>query len=319
LGFYRGKKVVVTGGLGFLGKNLVEGLLRDGAEVTAVTHSSKAGDSEDFSVVNADLRVLSEAQRALSGADHVFHLAAHGFGIGANINADAELLTANVLMSVNTLEAARLNGVERYLYCSSSSVYNADHDLLDDTIPWDGDPHPSEYGFGWAKRTAEIQAKTYAANTEMKVSIVRPSNPYGLNDLFDPDRSHVIPAMMLRALDRENPFTVWGSGRAVRSFVFSDDVARAMMLAGEHITDGESVNLASPARTTIGELAVALLEACDASDLAIEFDTTKPEGHPGRFPTTEKATSLLGWTAETDLAEGLKKTVDWFLENSGRG
>jgi nucleoside-diphosphate-sugar epimerase len=92
-----------------------------------------------------------------------------------------------------------------------------------------------------------------------------------------------------------------------------------MMLAGERIEDGESVNLASPARTTIGELAVALLKACDASDLQIEFDTTKPEGHPGRFPTTEKATSLLGWTAVTDLAEGLKKTVDWFLEKSGRG
>ena len=309
---------MVTGGLGFLGRNLVEALVSDGAEVTAVTHSAKAENTEEFAVVNADLRVLSEARRALSGADHVFHLAAHGFGIGANINADAQLMTSNVLMSVCTLEAARLNGVERYLYCSSSSVYNAELDLLDDTIPWDGDPHPSEHGFGWAKRTAEIQAKTYAASTDMNVAIVRPSNPYGLNDLFDPERSHVIPAMILRALDRDDPFTVWGSGRAVRSFVFSDDIARAMMLAGEHIIDGESVNLASPSRTTIGELAIAILDVCGASDLQIQFDTTKPEGHPGRFPTTEKATSLLGWTAETDLGEGLKKTVEWFLQKSAR-
>ena len=304
--------------MGFLGRNVVNMLIRVGAEVTVVTHSERTNPVTDFKVAKADLRILSEARHALKGADHVFHLAAHGFGIGANITVHPELLTSNLSMSLNTLEAAKLNGVERYLYCSSSSVYNAEDDLLDDMKPWDGEPHSSEYGFGWAKRTAEIQAKIYADHADMKVAIVRPSNPYGIDDLFDPDRSHVIPAMMLRALDRENPFSVWGSGGAVRSFVFSEDAARAILLAGERITDGDAVNIASPARTTIGELAALLLDACDASDLPIEFDTSKPEGHPGRFPTTEKATSLLGWTAETDLAEGLQKTVQWYRETSGR-
>ena len=316
MGFYTGKKIVVTGGLGFLGRNVVDQLIQDGADVTAVTHSQRDPADYDFKVVTADLRILSEAEQTVKDADHVFHLAAHGFGIGANISVHPELLTANLSMSLNTLEAARRSGVERYLYCSSSSVYNADHDLLDDTVAWDGEPHPSEHGFGWAKRTAEIQAKTFAENTDMQIAIVRPSNPYGIHDLFDSARSHVVPAMMLRALDRENPFTVWGSGKAVRSFVFSADAAKAILLAGQKIVDGDAVNIASPARTTIGELASLLLDACDASDLPIEFDTSKPEGHPGRFPTTAKATSLLGWTAETGLDAGLRKTVQWYREKS---
>jgi GDP-L-fucose synthase len=318
LGFYTGKKVVVTGGLGFLGRNVIDLLIEDGADVTAVTRSDQKSTDRDFKVVNADLRIISEAENAVKGADHVFHLAAHGFGIGANISVHPELLTSNLSMSLNTLEAARRASVERYLYCSSSSVYNAEHDLLDDTVAWDGEPHPSEHGFGWAKRTAEIQAKTFAEHTDMKIAIVRPSNPYGIHDLFDSAKSHVIPAMMLRALDRENPFSVWGSGKAVRSFVYSKDAAQAILLAGERIVDGDSVNIASPTRTTIGELAGLLLDACDASDLPIEFDTSKPEGHPGRFPTTSKATRLLGWTAETSLTDGLKKTVDWYNETQRR-
>jgi GDP-L-fucose synthase len=313
MGFYSGRRVLVTGGTGFIGSNLAKALVVAGAKVRVTTRHAGHKRTGDAEVLNCDLIDPAQCLKAVRGTDMVFHLAAHGFGIGANVHAQPELFTRNAIMSVNILEAARQAGVQRFLLCSSSSVYDGAADVLDDTKPWTGDPHPSEFGFGWAKRTAEAQARVYAQHADMKIAIVRPSNPYGPMDLFDPQRSHVIPAMVLRALAREDPFTVWGTGKAQRSFVFVDDLVAGMMLALEKHAACDPLNLASPVRTPIAELARKVLAACGAADLKIKFDTTKPEGHPGRFPTTAKAMAAIGWQATTPLDEGISKTVRWYL------
>jgi GDP-L-fucose synthase len=213
------------------------------------------------------------------------------------------------------LDAAHKEGVERYLLTSSSAVYDGGSSVLDDTTPWRSDPHPSEFGFGWAKRMAELQARAYAGYYSMKIAIVRPSNPYGPRDNFSRERSHVIPSLIRRALAREYPFTVWGTGNAVRSFVYARDVAEAMLLALEHYAVGDPLNVASGERTSIADLTRLILELCGFEAAAIEFDPTKPEGHPGKSPTVSKAQEKIGFTARTGLRAGLTDTIHWYRQN----
>ncbi len=313
MSFYSGRRVLVTGGTGFIGANLTRALVAAGAKVRVSARRVEHDRLRDAEVFACDLTDAAQCLRTVRGMDTIFHLAAHGFGIGANVQAQPELFTRNTIMCVNILEAARQGRVERFLLCSSSSVYDGAAEVLDDSKPWTGDPHPSEFGLGWAKRAAEAQARVYAQHAGMKIAVVRPSNPYGPMDLFDPQRSHVIPAMVLRALAREDPFTVWGTGKAQRSFVYVDDLVAGMMLALEKHAVCDPLNLASPERTSIAEVARKVLAACRAQDLAIKFDVTKPEGHPGRSPTTGKAKAAIGWEATTPLDEGIRKTVQWYL------
>jgi GDP-L-fucose synthase len=225
------------------------------------------------------------------------------------------MFTQNALINTNILDAAHKEGVGRYLLTSSSAVYDGGSNVLDDTIPWRSDPHPSEFGFGWAKRMAELQARAYAEYYGMKIAIVRPSNPYGPRDNFDPERSHVIPALIRRALAREHPFAVWGAGRAVRSFIYAGDVVEAMLLALEHHCVGDPLNVASCERTSIADLTHLILELCGFGAAAVEFDTSKPEGHPGKFPTIGKSQEKIGFTARTGLRAGLTKTIHWYRQS----
>lgn len=315
MSFYSGKNVLVTGGTGFIGANLARALIRAGAHVRVAARRSSATRVPGAEPVECDLTDPAQCLSALRGCDLAFHLAAHGFGIGANVQMQADLFTRNTLMSVNVLDAARLKGVQGFLLCSSASVYDGTATELDDAAEWTGDPHPSEFGFGWAKRNAEVQARVYARYAGMNIAIVRPSNPYGPLDVFDQQKSHVVPAMIMRALAGESPLTVWGTGRAVRSFVFVDDVVQGMMLALEKHAVCDPINLASPERTSIGELARKVLAACGRAGDEVRFDTARPEGHPGRFPTTSKAREKIGWEAATPLDEGLERTVKWYRES----
>lgn len=303
----------MTGGTGFLGSHLVEALVRRGAVVRVATH--RRGDvPSGVDVIQADLADPSQCRSAARGMDCVFHLAAVGGGLHANLKAPHEIFTTNVLLNTNMLDAASREGVERYLLTSSSAVYDGDAGVLDDTQPWRADPHPSEFGFGWAKRVAEIQARTYADACGMKIAIVRPSNPYGPGDALDPERSHVIPALVRRVESGERPVRVWGTGKAVRSFIYAGDVADAMLLALERYAVCDPVNVASGEQTSIADLARLILDLCGLEKTALEFDATKPDGHPGKFPTIAKARERVGFAAQTSLREGLVKTILWVRE-----
>jgi GDP-L-fucose synthase len=244
--------------------------------------------------------------------DSVFHLAAFGWGLGENMKLHSQLFTRNVLMNTAMLEAAHQAGVERYLYTSSSAVYAGTMSALDDEQPWNGDPHPSEFSFGWAKRAGEIQARIYASAGTMKIAIVRPSNPYGPGDDFHPTRAHVVPSLIIRACERHKPFVVWGTGRVERSFVHASDVARAMLLALEKGADCDPINIASREVTTIADVARMVLELSGHRDAGLTFDASKPEGHPGKYPSVKKAEEKLGFRAEIKLQEGLEDTISWY-------
>jgi GDP-L-fucose synthase len=310
--FYRGKRVLVTGGLGFLGTHVTQHLLNSGAQVRVTTHRQDVPRQKDFEIVKADLTNIDACRMAAKSMDCVFHLAAFGFGLGANQEIYSQLFSTNVLMNTSMLEACRHAGVERYLYTSSSSVYSGDLNVLDDEVPWTREPHRSEFSFGWGKRMAEIQARIYADSHGMKIAIVRPANPYGPHDDFHPTRAHVVPSLIVRAFKREKPFVVWGTGNVERSFIHADDVGRAMLLALEKHATCDPLNIASHEITKIGSIAKMILELSGYGDADLVFDTTKPEGHPRKYPAVRKAEEAIGFRAEIGIREGLEDTIEWY-------
>jgi GDP-L-fucose synthase len=310
--FYRGKRVLVTGGLGFLGSHVTRHLVNSGARVRVTTRRQEIPQRSDFEIVRADLTDIAGCRRAVESVECVFHLAAFGFGLGANLEVQSRLFTANVSMNTSMLEACRQAGIERYLYTSSSSVYPGTITVLDDEVEWTGDPHPSEYSFGWAKRIGEIQARVYAESHGMKIAIVRPANPYGPNDDFHATRGHVIPSLIVRAFERQKPFVIWGTGKAERSFIHAEDVARAMLLALEKHAVCDPINVASHEISNIGDIARTILELSGYGDADLVFDTSKPEGHPRKYPTVRKAEDKIGFRAEIPLRQGLSDTIDWY-------
>ena len=203
-------------------------------------------------------------------------------------------------------------GVERYLYTSSSAVYSGSDTILDDEKPWTDNPHPSEFSFGWAKRLGELQARVYADNDSMKIAIVRPTNPYGPGDNFHPTKAHVIPSLIIRAFEKQDSFVVWGTGRVERSFIHVTDMARAMLLALEKYSVCDPLNIASPDITRISEVARLVLDLSGRGQVELVFDSSKPEGHPGKYPTTKKTAEKIGFTAGIDLRQGLQETIEWY-------
>jgi GDP-L-fucose synthase len=310
--FYRGKRILVTGGLGFIGSHLVKQLLHGGAEVRVVTHQPDPPKSDAFEIVIADLTRLEDCRHVAQSMDCVFHLAAFGWGLGENVKLHSQLFTMNALMNTSMMEGAYQAGVERYLYTSSSSVYSGSESILDDEQPWTGEPHPSEFSFGWAKRMGELQARIYFEKNQMKVAIVRPSNPYGPNDNFHPTKAHVIPSLIIRAFQNPNPFVVWGTGRAERSFVHVADAARAMLLTLERHAVCDPLNIASPEVTSIGDIARMVLQFSGHGDAELVFDSSKPEGHPRKYPSIKKAQDKINFRAEIGLREGLQDTIQWY-------
>ena len=310
---YKGSKVLVTGGTGFLGTHLVAALLVAGAEVRTVGRRARPCHlAPEVEYLKGDLLDAETRTRSLRGIELVFNLAAVGWGLHENLRRQADLLTGNILLNTLMLDAAFKAGISGYLYTSSSAVYPGYLEQLDEDAPWDAPPHGSEAAFGWAKRIGELQARVYFENHKLPIAIVRPANPYGPWDNFDPERSHVIPALIRRALAREDPFVVWSSGAPLRSFVYASDAAEMMMLALERCADCRPINIASPELVSIAELVRMVLVAGNHHRARVAFDANKPDGHPRKVPSLRRAAEALGKTDYIPLRDGLARTVEWY-------
>lgn len=322
---FSGKQVLVTGGAGFVGSHLVEKLVSSGAKVRvpvrgntpkSVLFLDKVLNDVDF--IGCDLTVMDDCLAACRGADYVFHLAAFVRGVGYNKTHGAEMYTKNMLINTNMLEAARLHGVERYLFTSSACGYplNAPVPLVEDDF-FNGDMEPTNATYGWAKRMGEVQAKAYAEQYGMKVAIVRPFNIYGPRDNFNLEQCHVVPALIRKAVEKWDPFVIWGDGTPTRVFVYVDDIVNGMMLAMQKGCDADPVNIGSDEEVTMNQLAGLIMRISGYDNAKIIFDSSKPGGQPRRCASIEKAAAKIGYKPTVNLEGGLKKTIEWYKANKG--
>ncbi len=307
LEFFDGRKVLVTGGTGLIGRSVVEMLNGAGARVTVVS-LDRLKVPVGVRHVFGDITERELCLKLTRGMDAVCHLA----GIKGSARVTEKKLASHfiptLLMNIHILDACRANNVGKVVYTSSIGAYAPtdvfrEEDYRLDSIPMDF--------AGWAKRMAELQIHAYKVQYGLEnFAIVRPSNVYGPGDNFDPANAMVIPSLMCRIYRKEDPLLVWGDGTAVRDFVFSRDAAEGIILALYHGTGGGFVNLGSGRETSIRELVEALRSFLD---FRYEFDATKPSGYPKRVMDITQARRRIGYDPSTPLVEGLKTTWAWFI------
>ena len=317
--FWTGKNVLVTGGTGFIGSFVCEQLLAKGAKVTATTKSGSLKNvshlTKDLKIRKADLTDFDETNKITKNQNIILNLASKVAGIQFNINHPATMFSENIQIAQNIASASVKNNIERLLMVSSACVYP--RNCIIPTPETEGfllDPEPTNLGYGWAKRVEELIARFHYQEFGLKVAIARPYNAYGPRDNFDPEISHVIPGLIKRVFDDENPLVVWGSGKQTRSFLYAEDLARGLLEIAEKYPEADPINIGTDEEVTIADLAKMIVKL-SGKNIKIVFDKTKPDGQPRRNCDTKKAKEKIGFEAEISLEKGLKKTIDWYRKN----
>jgi GDP-L-fucose synthase len=324
-GCYRGKRVLVTGGAGFAGSHLVEALVSLDAEVTVPRRPSTRLEYLDavvdrVRIMDADLAEPRGACAAVANQEIVFHLAAaKGGGIVHSMQHHGSLFRDNMLTTIHVLEALRRAQPQRVVFTSSACVYPRHCSIP--TPEEDGArdaPEPTNAGYGWSKRMLEFLAGAYREEFGINVGIARPFNLYGPRDDFFAPSSHVIPGIIRRLYNGENPLVVWGSGQQTRSFLYVEDLARGLLLMGAHRDYAGPVNFAAPEEVTIHDLAALIVEL-SGKDVALRVDPSRPDGQPRRAGDGRRARRELGFEAVVPLREGLRHTLRWYEKNRSKG
>lgn len=320
--FWKNKKVLVTGGAGFIGSHVVEVLVEKGARVT-VLDNLQSGNLKNLKEVKDKIIIIkgdctdgSIAEKACVGQEVVMNLAARVGGIEYNRTHQATMLKDNLLIGSVMLEKAKEAGVERFLVVSSACVYPRNCKIpTPESEGFLDEPEPTNGGYGWAKRMNEKLGMYYVEEFGMKVGIVRPYNCYGPRDHFNSEVSHVIPALIKRILNGENPIMVWGSGKQTRAFLYVTDLAEGMIRAIEKYPKPDPINLGSDEEISIAELVRKITEITKMNS-KIKFDTTKPDGSPRRNSDNKKSKEILNLNQKVYLDEGLRNTIEWYKKNT---
>lgn len=317
--YWKSRKVLVTGGAGFLGSYLVEELVQGGAKVTVVDNLSTSSLENLSSVrkkiqfIRGDLRDLKLCLKVTEGVEVVMNLASPAYGMGYSIQHHGEMFYGTALVQLQMFEAARMNKVSRFLVVSSSCVYPDDAPIPTPELEvMTGRPEKVNEGYGWAKRIGELQGRYYASEYGMEIAICRPFNPYGGRYRWKGQKSHVIPTLVKRILDGEDPLRVWGSGNQRRNFLHARDTARLMMMITDRYACAQPVNIGYEDDVSIAELVSLICEVSRKSPQVV-FDTEKPEG---RFRKCADATLLKkitnNYVPKISLRQGVQEMIDWY-------
>ena len=315
--FYKDKKVLVTGGSGFVGTHFVKALTKQGAKVRIPIHKrTPLVEDDTIEKVYADLNNLEECQKVCEGIDYVFHAAGAVAAAGITVTNPMSAIATNLVLTVRILEAACTRSVKRILiFSSGTTAYpDVDYPIREDEM-WQGPPPQIYFGYGWMRRYLELLAEFAALKSNMDVAICRPTAVYGRHDNFDPDTSHVIPALIRRATQKEDPFVVWGTGKEIRDFLHITDLVQGCLLLMEKHAICEPVNIGYGKAVTIKQIVEIILKAVGHDKAKLEFDTTKPTTIPVRMVNTSRAQDILGFEPSVCLEDGLRDTVRWYMEN----
>ena len=314
MGFWTDKRILVTGGAGFLGSFMVEKLLKE-RQVNPT--NIRVPRSKDM-----DLRRWESCVEAVKDIDIAIHLAARVGGIGFNKKYPATLFYDNAIMGIQLMEAARREGVQKFVAIGTVCAYPkyASVPFREEEL-WEGYPEETNAPYGIAKKILLVQAQAYREQYGFNAIYLLPVNLYGPRDNFDPENSHVIPALIKKMvdakLDGRNEVIVWGTGKASREFLYVQDAAEGILLATEKYDKPDPINLGTGKEITIRELVDLIAELAGYKG-KIVWDSSKPDGQPRRRLRTSIARKEFGFEARTDFNEGLKKTIDWYLTNRSR-
>jgi len=308
--FWKKRRVCVTGGAGFLGSHLVENLRKRGAGNVFVPR-----------IEEYDLTKLEDIQRMMKAAqpDVIIHLAAVVGGIGANRAHPAEFFYKNLVMGPHLMHIAWEQGVEKFVAIGTICAYPKFTPIpFREEELWNGYPEETNAPYGLAKKMLLVQAQAYRQEYGYNAVFLLPVNLYGPRDNFNPESSHVIPAMIRRYIEAQErgdeEVVMWGDGSPTREFLYVEDAAEAIALASERYNDSEPVNLGSGMEISIKDLAV-LIARLTGFEGKITWDTSKPNGQPRRALDVSRAEKFFGFRAQMSFDEGLRRTVAWYMEN----
>ena len=304
------KRILVTGGNGFLGRYVVGKLKQQGCKDVFIPRS------KDYNLVEMEAvrKVYRDAQ-----PDIVIHLAGIVGGIGANMNNPGSFFYKNLMMGVQMIEEGRIFGVEKFVALGTICAYPKFAPVpFNEEDLWDGYPEETNAPYGLAKKMLLVQSQAYRQQYGFNSIYLLPVNLYGPGDNFDPESSHVIPALIKKVFDAidggEKHIDVWGSGKATREFLYVEDAAEGIALATKNYSKPEPVNLGSGFEISIRELA-EMICAFIGFDGELLWDTSKPDGQPKRCLDVTRARKEFGFEAKTDFKEGLRRTIDWYEAN----
>ncbi len=306
------KSICVTGGGGFLGSFVVEGLKKRGCSRVFVPRRREY----DLTRMSNIRRMLDESQ-----PDVLFHLAAVVGGIGANRDNPGRFFYENAIMGIQLLEAARQYGIQKVVVAGTICSYPkfCPTPFHEDEL-WNGYPEETNAPYGIAKKALLVQCQAYRQQYGMNAVFLMPVNLYGPRDNFDLESSHVIPALIRKFLaakaEGRAEVEVWGDGTPTREFLYVEDAAEGLIRAAEHYNDPDPVNLGSGREVSIREL-VHLVSDATGYQGRITWNTSKPNGQPRRLLDTTRAAERFGFQAAMPLEEGLRRTTDWWLAESG--
>ncbi|HJJ42616.1 MAG TPA: GDP-L-fucose synthase, partial [Methanocorpusculum sp.] len=308
MSFFEDKRILVTGGAGFLGSNVVKHLIASGAEKDNIS----VPRSRDI-----DLRVWENCLEVTKDADLVIHLAASVGGIGYNMKNPGSLFYDNAIMGIQMMEAARQNNVGKFTAVGTICAYPKFTKVpFTESELWNGYPEETNAPYGLAKKMMLVQAQAYRQQYGFNAIYLLPVNLYGPGDNFNPNSSHVIPALIKKFIDAKESGSdkaeVWGTGAASREFLYVDDAARAIVLASEKYNSPEPVNIGSCMEISIKDL-VDLIAGLTGFRGDIVWDKSKPDGQPRRCLDVSAAEKGFGFKAEVGFEDGLKKTIEWYL------
>lgn len=302
----RNKKILVTGGSGFLGSRIVKFLKEKGVKDILIPRSK-----------TCDLRIAENCSKITKDVDIVFHAAGNVGGIGYNKEYPASVFFDNIMMDTLMMEESRKNNVKKFIAIGTVCSYPkfAAVPFSEEAI-WEGYPEETNASYGLSKKMMIVQSEAYKQEYDFKSVVLVQTNLYGPEDNFDPNTSHVIPALIKKIFDAKisgkSEIELWGDGSPSRDFLYVDDAAQAAILAAEKYEKSEPINIGSGEEITIKELVGLIKKLMNADNLIIKWNTQKPNGQPRRCLSIEKARNEIGFSPKISIEEGLRRTIKWF-------